>query len=550
MMAARVRHRKLNHESNGGFHLVEKKEVLGGNRTLELRQRAKQLKAEFVDQIDSQLNELLDDVLHDVASFEPISDHKYNHREKLNGIKVFIPRQSLLTELLEVNHIKTIYNIFVALLILLIFNTVVYDYIDTGRLTLDLTILTWAFGKPSSVISIWLVMKVMALLAFPLFMAWHSNRHSWLPIPDAIWLLLYITYQAVFAVFPLQEVYQHNLPPASTIIILAEQVRFMLKVHAFVRETSPKVLSFPKTQGVTLSESTEPTEADQSRDDDINIDSNEKEITQTVLPDFGKYLYFLVCPTLIYRDEYPLTPCIRWNYVVSNAIQTLACILYTYYVFARFCVPVFRNIGKQHWNFKNFSLSVFNCMLPGTTVLVLGFFAILHSWLNAFAEMTRFADRMFYKDWWNSNSYADYYRSWNIVVHDWLYAYIYQDIYRLFKNRQVATTAVFFLSAVVHEYVLMFAFRFVYPVLLFIFGAVGFSFVFLKPNKRENVSQVWNVFMWITLIIGNGLLMCLYSQEWFAVQNCPSKGESWLEQLTPRSWSEDCLGSAKTLASA
>ena len=57
---------------------------------------------------------------------------------------------------------------------------------------------------------------------------------------------------------------------------------------------------------MTLSESTEPTQADQSRDDDINIDSNEKEINQTVLPDFGKYLYFLVCPTLIYRDEYPL----------------------------------------------------------------------------------------------------------------------------------------------------------------------------------------------------------------------------------------------------
>lgn len=36
-------------------------------------------------------------------------------------------------------------------------------------------------------------------------------------------------------------------------------------------------------------------------------------------------------------------------------------------------------------------------MLPGTLVLVLGFFCILHSWLNAFAEMLKFADRMFYK---------------------------------------------------------------------------------------------------------------------------------------------------------
>lgn len=36
-------------------------------------------------------------------------------------------------------------------------------------------------------------------------------------------------------------------------------------------------------------------------------------------------------------------------------------------------------------------------MLPGTLVLILGFFSILHSWLNAFAEMLRFADRMFYR---------------------------------------------------------------------------------------------------------------------------------------------------------
>ena len=56
--------------------------------------------------------------------------------------------------------------------------------------------------------------------------------------------------------------------------------------------------------------------------------------------------------------------------------------------------------------------------------------------------------------------------------------------------------------------------------------AVSVSFVFLKPKKHGNVSQVWNVFMWITLIIGSGMLMCLYSQEWFAIQNCPHNSVS------------------------
>ena len=58
--------------------------------------------------------------------------------------------------------------------------------------------------------------------------------------------------------------------------------------------------------------------------------------------------------------------------------------------------------------------------------------------------------------------------------------------------------------------------------------AISVSFVFLKPKKHGNVSQVWNVFMWITLIVGNGLLMCLYSQEWFATQICPRNSVSKL----------------------
>lgn len=33
----------------------------------------------------------------------------------------------------------------------------------------------------------------------------------------------------------------------------------------------------------------------------------------------------------------------------------------------------------------------------------------------------------FPQDWWNSTSYSNYYRTWNVVVHDWLYYYAYKD---------------------------------------------------------------------------------------------------------------------------
>lgn len=32
------------------------------------------------------------------------------------------------------------------------------------------------------------------------------------------------------------------------------------------------------------------------------------------------------------------------------------------------------------------------------------------------------------QNWWNSSNMAEYYRNWNLVVHDWLYAYIYKDV--------------------------------------------------------------------------------------------------------------------------
>ena len=73
-------------------------------------------------------------------------------------------------------------------------------------------------------------------------------------------------------------------------------------------------------------------------------------------------------------------------------------------------------------------------MVPGTMILILGFFCILYSWMNAFAEMMRFADREFYQDWWNSRQFARFYRTWNVIVHEWLYYYVFRDTMRLCQN--------------------------------------------------------------------------------------------------------------------
>nr|XP_006816671.1 PREDICTED: sterol O-acyltransferase 1-like [Saccoglossus kowalevskii] len=91
----------------------------------------------------------------------------------------------------------------------------------------------------------------------------------------------------------------------------------------------------------------------------------------------------------------------------------------------------------------------------------------------------------------------------------------------------------FLISAVAHEYVLILTFRFFYPALFLMFAGVGFCFIFLTD---KGLSRGWNVFMWVALFIGNGLLMCLYSQEWYARKNCPQNSSDLIDMLIPRSW--------------
>jgi len=50
-----------------------------------------------------------------------------------------------------------------------------------------------------------------------------------------------------------------------------------------------------------------PAEADQGDEGTASATNRDKTVKENQpLPEFGQYLYFLFCPTLIYRDQYPM----------------------------------------------------------------------------------------------------------------------------------------------------------------------------------------------------------------------------------------------------
>jgi len=486
-MSGPVSSRKLSREES---ELVEKTTKMQHIILNKMKEQAKELQKTMLNEMELNLTQLMNNfiselkLVHVPAEYKVFfNDHTTKKLRKRNKDsqaalpeKEYATRNSLLTDLFEIIHIQTIYHIFIATLIILFLSTVLEDIVQTGSINFDFELIQWALGDFEAVVMTWIGMMLSTLLiVYPAFYCWSkyrnlimnaAHRKMW----DYSWLFGYLLYFGILTYAPVKVTIVKKLPPASATALLMEQVRLMMKTHAFVRSNITTSLAFTNRR---------------LKNNDTSVLSSEDE---GYCPDFSKFLYFTFAPTLVYKNDYPRTQKIRWNWVFWNFAQVIGVTFYLYFILERFCVPVFRQIGREPMSAKALILSIFGCMLPGTLVLLLGFYAILHSWLNAFAEMLRFGDRMFYQDWWNASSYATYYRTWNIVVHDWLYTYIYREVHELCgrRNRYIPLFAVFAVSSLVHEYIITFTFRCFYPILLFMFGGFGSkNHVTFYTNKQS-----------------------------------------------------------------
>ncbi|KAM6154986.1 sterol O-acyltransferase 2 [Erethizon dorsatum] len=520
-----ARLRAQRREGLGGVQEQEQRYSGEGNTELhrapDLEQWTRHMEAvkrQLLEQVQGQLLELLDWAMREAVQSYPTQDRPLSstpsesksktQEPPLGKRKVFIIRKSLLDELMEVQHFRTIYHMFAAGLCVFIISTLAIDFIDEGRLVLEFDLLIFSFGQLPLALVTWVPMFLSTLLVpYQALQLWAGpqTRGSW-TLGVALGCVLLAAHASVLCILPVYVVLKHEVPPASRSVLVFEQVRLLMKSYSFLRETTPGTLCVREGDGVWA-------------------------------PSFSSYLYFLFCPTLIYRETYPRTSSIRWNYVAKNFAQALCCVLYACFILGRLCVPVFANMSQEPFSTRTLVLSILHATLPGIFMLLLIFFAFLHCWLNAFAEMLRFGDRMFYRDWWNSTSFSNYYRTWNVVVHDWLYSYVYKDGLWLLggRARRAAMMGVFLVSAVVHEYIFSFVLGFFYPVMLMLFLVFGALLNFTMND--HHTGPAWNVLMWTLLFLGQGIQVSLYCQEWYARQHCLLPQTTFWDLVTPRSWS-------------
>lgn len=121
------------------------------------------------------------------------------------------------------------------------------------------------------------------------------------------------------------------------------------------------------------------------------------------------YVDYLFCPTLCYELEYPRTEKIRWSKLFLKTLAIFGCISLLTLISEEFMVPVLSDASIQlqvHGGLADQALilaeTISMLLFPFMISFLLVFLVIFEYVLGAFAEITRFADRRFYSDWWNS----------------------------------------------------------------------------------------------------------------------------------------------------
>lgn len=95
---------------------------------------------------------------------------------------------------------------------------------------------------------------------------------------------------------------------------------------------------------------------------------------------------------------------------------------------------------RSNWYSK--VTQILRLALPNSVTWILMFFSGFEYFLNFTAELTYFADREFYKEWWNCKDLGEYWRLWNIPVHNWFVRHVYNPmIYRVVYASSRVTTS-------------------------------------------------------------------------------------------------------------
>ncbi|KKY20992.1 putative sterol o-acyltransferase [Phaeomoniella chlamydospora] len=232
---------------------------------------------------------------------------------------------------------------------------------------------------------------------------------------------------------------------------------------------------------------------------------------------YANYADFIFCPTLCYELEYPRVQSINWMELFWKVLAVFGCIFLLIITSEDFIVPVLAESAVHLKSVDRFfpekalilAETISWLLFPFMVIFLLVFLVIFEYLLGAFAEVTRFADRHFYSDWWNSADWLEFSREWNVPVHHFLRRHVYFSSRSYFSNG-VAMFITFLVSAFGHELIMGCITK---KLRGYGFVAMMLQLPIVAVQRSKYVRGNWifnNATFWASMILGLSIMCALY----------------------------------------
>uniref|UniRef100_A0A672KG59 O-acyltransferase n=1 Tax=Sinocyclocheilus grahami TaxID=75366 RepID=A0A672KG59_SINGR len=233
---------------------------------------------------------------------------------------------------------------------------------------------------------------------------------------------------------------------------------------------------------------------------------------------FSDIYYFVFAPTLCYELNFPRSESIRMGFLLRRLFEMTYFISNVLSIVFQWMVPIIRSSMKplQEMDYSRMTERLLRLAVPNHLIWLIFFYWFFHSSMNFVAELLRFGDREFYRDWWNSETITYFWQNWNIPVHKWCLRHFYKPLLRRGAGKLLSQSAVFFASAFFHEYLVSVPLRmfrlWAFMGMMAQLPLAWFVARFLRGNYG-------NAAVWLSLIIGQPITVLMYVHDYY-VTHC------------------------------
>lgn len=346
---------------------------------------------------------------------------------------------------------------------------------------------------------------------------------GWITWHGSGWLVT-SAYELAFTVFFLYLAQWKDFPWIGKIFLFLHSMVQLMKMHSYSFYNGYLwniVEELNESRGLLKKSDTLSKEVVDHLNESVEFCQSELASQSTTTPfpgnlTWGNFFQFTMFPTVVYQIDYPRTPRIRPHYLFKKLAAVFGVIMLMIVVAQTTLHPIaMRAISLRSLPLKerlcHYPLLLLDIVPSFFLIYILDFYLIWDAILNAIAELTRFADRDFYGDWWNCTSWYEFSKLWNKPVHNFLLRHVYHSSLSAFQlNKQQTTLLTFLLSSVIHELAMFVIFHKLRGYLL-IFQMLQLPLIYLhKLPFMKDKDTLNNALFWAGIATGPSIMCTLY----------------------------------------